>query len=604
MALLSLLDLQYEIAGQHLLDGVTLNIEPGERIGLLGRNGAGKSTLLRIVEGVLPPDSGTVIKAPGFSVSGLPQDVPTDLAGSARDWLHHTCGHAAHEKAWELEARIERAAAEFTVDLDAEVAAMSAGSKRRLLLAAAFSREPELLILDEPTNHLDVRSIERLEQRLFERRGTLLFVTHDRDFLRRLATRILDLDRGVLRSYASGYDAYLVTREQEAEAEANRDALFDKKLAEEEAWVRRGIKARRTRNEGRVRALEQLRRERAARRDETGIVKAQLQDADRTGRIVMRARGLGYRWNPDASPTVTGFNASIMRGDRIGILGPNGCGKTTLLRLLLGQLAPTEGTVTHGTKLEVAYFSQLHDTLDPNRTLAENVAEGRDFIQVGEGKRHVVGYLRDFLFSEDQIRGPITRLSGGERNRLQLARILARPCNVLVLDEPTNDLDIETLEMLEDWLMGFTGTLLVVSHDRAFLDEVVTSTWAFEGSGVWQEYVGGYADWLRQRKPELVSTASGGKRGRGAVGAPAVAAPRRVSFKLKHELAELPARIEKLELERFQLFERMSAPDFYAQSGPEIARVQGELAAAEVALEAAMTRWVELEELVNGGEAE
>ena len=600
MALLSLLDLQYEIAGQHLLDGVTLNIEPGERIGLLGRNGAGKSTLLKVVEGVLPPDSGTIIKAPGFTVSGLPQDVPTDLAGSARDWLHHTCGHAAHEKAWELEARIERAAAEFTVDLDAQVASLSAGSKRRLLLAAAFAREPELLILDEPTNHLDVRSIERLEQRLFERRGTLLFVTHDRDFLRRLATRILDLDRGKLRSYASGYDAYLVTREQEADAEEARDALFDKKLALEEAWVRRGIKARRTRNEGRVRALEQLRRERAARRDETGVVKAQLQDAERSGRMVIRARGLGYAWG-GAEPTVTGFNATIMRGDRIGILGPNGCGKTTLLRLLLGELQPTEGTITHGTKLEVAYFSQLHDTLDPNLTLAENVAEGRDFIQVGEGQRHVVGYLRDFLFSEDQIRGPITRLSGGERNRLQLARLLARPCNVLVLDEPTNDLDLETLEMLEDWLLGFTGTLLVVSHDRAFLDEVVTSTWAFEGRGVWQEYVGGYADWLRQRKPEAAPAAAKRARGPEPAAPAAASGGKRVSFKLKHELAELPARIEKLELERFQLFERMSAPDFYSKGGAEIARVQADLAAAEMALEVAMTRWVELEELVNGG---
>ena len=598
MALLSIAGATLEIAGQRLLDQVTLNIEPNERIGLLGRNGAGKSTLLRVLENVLPLDSGTMIRSPGLTVSGLPQDVPNDLIGTARDWLHHHCGHADHEKPWELETRIERAAGEFSVDLDGDVSSLSAGSKRRLLLAAAFSREPELLILDEPTNHLDVRSIERLEQRLFERRGTLLFVTHDRDFLRRLATRILDLDRGVLRSYASGYDAYLVTRELEADAEATRDALFDKKLAGEEAWVRQGIKARRTRNEGRVRALEALRNERAARRDETGVVKAQLQDSERSGRVVIRARGLGYRWG-DSAPTVTGFKATIMRGDRIGILGPNGCGKTTLLRLLLGELAPTEGTVTHGTKLEVAIFSQLHDTLDPSLTLAENVAEGREFIQVGEGQRHVVGYLRDFLFSEEQIRGPITRLSGGERNRLQLARILARPCNVLVLDEPTNDLDLETLEMLEDWLMSFTGTLLVVSHDRAFLDEVVTSTWAFEGDGVWQEYVGGYADWLRQRKPEPVSTPGASKRGRGAVGG-AAAAPRRVSFKLKHELAELPARIEKLELERFNLFESMSTPDFYSKGKSEIARVQTALAAAESALETAMARWVELEEQVNG----
>ena len=595
MALLSLADVHLEIAGQNLLDGIDLNIEAGERIGLLGRNGAGKSTLLRVLEGILLPDSGNIIRSPGLKVSGLPQDVPTDLAGTARDWLHHACGHADHEKAWELETRIERAADEFSVDLDADVSSLSAGSKRRLLLAAAWARKPQLLILDEPTNHLDVGSIERLEQRLLERRGTLMFVTHDRDFLRHLATRILDLDRGMLRSYASGYDAYLVTRELEAEAEANRDALFDKKLAEEEAWVRRGIKARRTRNEGRVRALEALRLERGARRDETGTVKAQLQDSERSGKIVIRARGLGFRWGT-APPTVTGFKASIMRGDRIGILGPNGCGKTTLLRLLLGELAPTEGTITHGTKLEVARFSQLHDTLDESLTLAENVAEGREFIRVGEGERHVVGYLRDFLFSEEQIRGPITRLSGGERNRLQLARILARPCNVLVLDEPTNDLDLETLEMLEDWLLGFTGTLLVVSHDRAFLDEVVTSTWAFEGDGRWQEYVGGYADWLRQRPTQIDTPVA--KRSKSSTSASA--RPRRASFKDKHELSVLPARIEQLETARYDLFARMSAPEFYSQGKAEIARVQSALAAAEHELEAAMARWVELEELVNG----
>jgi ATP-binding cassette subfamily F protein uup len=594
MALLSLTDVHLEIAGQRLLDGINLSIEPGERIGLLGRNGAGKSTLLRVLEGILPPDSGNIIRSPGLRVSGLPQDVPTDLAGTARDWLHHACGHADHEKAWELETRIERAADEFSVDLDSDVASLSAGSKRRLLLAAAWARKPQLLILDEPTNHLDVGSIERLERRLLERRGTLVFVTHDRDFLRHLATRILDLDRGRLRSYASGYDAYRVTRELEADAEAARDALFDRKLAEEEAWVRRGIKARRTRNEGRVRALEALRLERAARRDEIGTVKAQLQDSERSGRMVMRARGLGFSWG--GGPIVTGFDASVMRGDRIGVLGPNGCGKTTLLRLLLGELAPTEGTVTHGTRLEVARFSQLHDTLDESLSLADNVAGGRERVQVGEGERHVVGYLRDFLFSEEQIRGPITRLSGGERNRLQLARILARPCNVLVLDEPTNDLDLETLEMLEDWLLGFTGTLLVVSHDRAFLDEVVTSTWAFEGDGRWREYVGGYADWLRQRPAPADAPVA--KRAKSPVSA--AAPPRRPSFKERHELAGLPARIEQLEATRRDLLARMSAPEFYSQGRVGIVRVQSALAAAEHELEAAMARWIELEEIVNG----
>jgi ATP-binding cassette subfamily F protein uup len=404
-----------------------------------------------------------------------------------------------------------------------------------------------------------------------------------------------------VRSYAAGYDAYLVTREQELQVEAAQGALFDKKLAQEEAWLRRGIKARRTRNEGRVRELEALRRERAARRDEAGKVQAQLQDSERSGRIVIRCRELGYAWAHQS--IVTGFNGTLLRGDRIGILGPNGCGKTTLLKLLLGELAPDEGTVTHGTKLEVAQFTQLHEQLDPSRTVAENVAEGREMIRVGSGERHVVGYLRDFLFSGEQIQGPITKLSGGERNRLQLAKILARPCNLLVLDEPTNDLDLETLEPLEDLLLEYDGTLLVVSHDREFLDNVVTQTWVFEGDGRWQEYVGGYADWLRQRKPGAPASAPrGGKRGARAPGAPASPEPRRASFKLRRELEELPQRIEGLELARQVLFAKLASPELYAGGrGEDVAAAKAELAATEHALEVAYARWLELESQVNTG---
>ena len=599
MPVLSLDGVTLELGGQRLLDGVNLHLEPGERVGLLGRNGAGKSTLLRVLEGVQPPDAGSVLRRAGVRVAGLPQDVPDDLAGDARTWLQRACGAHTHDRSWEVETRIEQAADRFALSLDAPVAAMSAGSKRRLLLAAAWAMEPDVLLLDEPTNHLDVDTIERLEGLLREWRGTLVFVTHDRAFLRRLATRILDLDRGRLRSYDSGYDAYLVTREHEAAVEADQAALFDKKLAQEEAWLRRGIKARRTRNEGRVRDLEELRRQRAARRDEVGAASGQLVEAERSGRIVMRARGLGFAYGD--TPIVRDFNATVMRGDRIGILGPNGCGKTTLLRLLLGELAPQQGEVVHGTRLEVARFSQLHETLDPALSVGENVAEGREMIVLGDGQRHVNGYLRDFLFTDEQIRGPITKLSGGERNRLQLARMLARPCNVLVLDEPTNDLDLETLDLLEDLLMAYTGTLLVVSHDRDFLDQVVTSTWVCEGGGTWREYVGGWSDWVRQRpaRPEPVV-----RRAKPAAPARDESAtatkPGKLGFKEKRELAELPQRLEALEAEKAMLFERLADPELYTTRAAEVAPTKARLATLEQELEQAMTRWLELEERSQG----
>ncbi len=473
MPLLSLNDVRLTFAGPALLDSVNLQIDDGERLGLLGRNGAGKSTLLRILEGTLAPDAGNVVRQTGLRVARLQQEVPPDLAGSVRAYLHVACGASTSDKAWEIETRIDQVANDLSLDLDAAIESLSAGSKRRVLLAAALVRDTDLLILDEPTNHLDIDAIRHLEDALQRRRGALVFVTHDRSFLRSLATRILDLDRGALRSYRTAYDAYVEQREEALRVEAEQARLFDKKLAQEEAWVRRGIKARRTRNEGRVRALEALRLERGARRDETARVKAQMVEAERSGRVVLRCRNVTYGY-PDA-PIVRDFSATILRGDRIGILGPNGCGKTTLIGLLLGDIAPQQGTVTAGTKLEIAHFEQLHDMLDDTKSVIENVADGRDMIAVGNRERHVVGYLRDFLFTPEQMQGAVTRLSGGERRRLQLARILSRPCNLLVLDEPTNDLDLETLELIEEMLLEFQGTLLLVSHDRAFIDNVVTS---------------------------------------------------------------------------------------------------------------------------------
>jgi len=612
MALLSLNNVSIAFAGPPLLDAVSLQIDDGERLGLLGRNGAGKSTLLRILEGTVAPDSGDVIRQPGLSVASLQQDVPLDLTGPVREYLHDVCGATRSDTAWEIETRIERVARDLTLDLDAAFETLSAGSKRRVLLAAALVRDPDLLILDEPTNHLDIDAITHLEETLLDRRGALVFVTHDRTFLRKLTTRILDLDRGALRSYRTTYDIYLEKRDEELRVESAQDALFDKKLAQEEAWIRRGIKARRTRNEGRVRALESLRAERRARRDEVGRVKAQLNEAERSGRLVLRCRDLGYAYDGGAGgPIVRGFTWTMMRGDRVGILGPNGCGKTTLISLLLGDLPPGEGTLTAGTKLEVAHFEQLDEGLDDAKTVFENVAEGRAVIKLGRSERHVVSYLRDFLFTPDQIMGPVLKLSGGERKRLRLAKILARPANLLVLDEPTNDLDLETLELLEDLLLEFQGTLLVVSHDRAFLDNVITSTLVWEGGGRWREYFGGYEDWLRQKQSAAPPPAAKPARPRPERSArseqlarseEAAERPRRPSFKERLELGELPGKIESLEAARQNLYDLLASPDLYATRQHEVVPAKQELAAIEDEIRKAYARWMELEARMAGGE--
>lgn len=568
--------------------------------------------MLKILEGSLAPDSGDVVRRPGLRVASLQQDVPFDLVGTVGVYLHHVCGVTTSDTSWEIERRIDRTAADLSLDLDADIETLSAGSKRRVLLAAALVLDPEILILDEPTNHLDVDAINHLEEALSRRRGTIVFVTHDRTFLKNLATRILDLDRGALRSYRTTYETFLSMREAERVVESDQGALFDKRLAQEEAWLRQGIKARRTRNEGRVKALESMRVERGSRREETGRARATLQDAEKSGRVVLRCRDLSFAY--DQAPIVSGFNATLLRGDRIGILGPNGCGKTTLIDLLLGELQPQGGTVTSGTKLEVAHFEQLSDSLDESKSVVENLAEGRDTITVGGVDRHVVGYLRDFLFTGDQIQGPVLKLSGGERKRLQLAMILSRPCNVLVLDEPTNDLDLETLELLEEMLMDFQGTLLVVSHDRTFLDNVVTSTLVAEGDGRWSEYAGGYADWLRQRKAAApVPTPKAGKGSPGQAGAPAARAgsssdrvravkPRKASFKEKRELQELPGRIERFEAEKQAIFDRMASADFHTLKRDRVAETKQQLIAVDVELHRAYERWQELELLVGGDE--
>ena len=598
MALLSLNGVSLTFAGPPLLDAVSLQIDDGERLGLVGRNGAGKSTLLRILEDTLAPDSGDVVRQPGLRVASLPQDVPPGLTGPVRVYLHVACGATTSDRSWHVETRIDQVAHDLTLDLDAAVESLSAGSKRRVLLAAALVRDPDLLILDEPTNHLDIDAIRHLEGVLGRRRGALVFVTHDRRFLATVATRILDLDRGALRSYRCSYDAYVQQRQDELRIEADQAQLFDKTLAQEEAWVRRGIKARRTRNEGRVRALEALRLKRGARRDETARVKAQLQEADRSGRRVLRCENLTFEY-PNTL-VVRGLTTTILRGDRIGIMGPNGCGKTTLIRLLLGDIVPQEGNITAGTKLEVAHFEQLHDVLDDTKTVIENIAGGRDMIATGDGERHVVGYLRDFLFTPEQMQGAATRLSGGERRRLQLAMVLSRPCNVLVLDEPTNDLDLETLELIEEMLLEFQGTLFVVSHDRAFLDNVVTSTLVCEGPGEWNEYAGGYDDWLRRRKPEA-PVRSVTKTARPAA-AREPTPRRRLGFKEKRELGELPERIAALEAEKQRLYELMATPAFYATAGSEMAQVQQQLTTLEAELRAAYARWMELETLATSSE--
>jgi len=580
-----------------LLDRVDLQIERGERIGLLGRNGCGKSTLLRILAGTQEPDSGRIVRRPGLAVAHLPQEVPRHGGGDVRSSLHEALAGVEPHGPWENEERIERIARSLGLDPDARLEAQSAGMGRRVLLARALIPEPDLLILDEPTNHLDIETVHQLERLLQRWKGCLIFVTHDRAFLKQLASRIVDLDRGQLTSYECDYQTYLERKAADIQAELQQASNFDKKLAQEEAWIRGGIKARRTRNQGRVRALIAMREERAKRRERTGTVRAELQEGGRTGQVVMRCRALSHRFGDQT--VISDFSVEIQRGDRIGLVGPNGSGKTTLLRILTGELEPTSGDVLHGTHLEIGRFDQLHDSLDESKTVRENVCDEGDSVQIGDRRRHIVGYLQDFLFTPSQIQGKISRLSGGERNRLQLAKLLARPANVLILDEPTNDLDLETLELLESLLVGYSGTLLVVSHDRAFLDNVVTSCIVFEGEGRLRESIGGYSDWLDRKAGERLPAARPTRKSPPDKKKPRAPRPRRLTFKEKQELEALPARLEELEAAREGLHQAMAEAGFFKRPKQEIAGDTAKLARVEEELARSYERWEELESVAE-----
>jgi len=608
MSLVAIRNLSLRFRGPPLLDDVTCHVEAGERVGLLGRNGAGKTSLLRLLAGVIEPDAGTVELAPGARVALLQQDVPQDVAGRVHEVVAAGLPAATAETAWQHEQAVRQLLARINLDGGADFQALSAGMKRRVLLAQAVVSQPDLLLLDEPTNHLDIEAVEWLETFLGRWRGTLMFVTHDRTFLRGMADRILAIDRGRIFDWSGDYDTFLIRKEEALAAEEKANALFDTRLAEEEAWIRTGIKARRTRNEGRVRALEAMRRERSQRRDAVGRVKLEIQAADRSGMLVAALEGVSFLRG--TRPIIRELTTSVMRGDRIGIIGPNGSGKTTLLRLLLGQLAPTTGSVRLGTNLRIAFFDQLRDQLDDEKTVADNVADGYETVQIGGQPRHVIGYLQDFLFTPDRTRTPVKMLSGGERNRVLLARLFAKPANLIVLDEPTNDLDAETLEMLEERLVTFAGTVLVVSHDRTFLDNVVTSTLVFEPTAAGttfavKDYVGGYADWLRQRP--AVSTGAGRAgaaatnaappRGPAMAAAPAAttAAKKKRSFKEQRELDSLPPLIEALEVEIASLHATLASPDYYRQPGTILAGDQTRLRDLESRLAAAFARWEMLE---------
>ncbi len=633
MAVISLQDVRIAFGGPELIDGVTLQVERGERVCLIGRNGEGKSTLMKIISGEIAPDSGEVVRSQGVRVAALAQEVPQDLSGTVFEVVaaglggmvdlfsryHTVSSRLAHggdagliaeleriqhriegAGGWQMQQRVETVLSRLRLNPDAPASGLSGGYKRRVMLARALVSEPDLLLLDEPTNHLDIDSIAWIEEFLLEFRGSLLFITHDRRFLQALATRIIELDRGRVTDWPGDYKAYLARRQAELDAEAVHNALFDKKLAQEEAWIRKGIKARRTRNEGRVAALKEMRKERSERRERTGSAAMKLNEAERSGKLVLEAGGLGYSY--EGSPLIRDFAAILMRGDKIGIIGPNGSGKTTLLKLLLGRIEPGCGSVRRGANLEVAYFDQHRSQLDDNRSVMDNVSDGNEYVTVNGKTRHVIGYLEDFLFPPERARSPVRVLSGGERNRALLAKLFTHPSNVLVMDEPTNDLDTDTLELLEELLLEYQGTVLLVSHDREFLNNIVTSTIVSEGSGKFVEYVGGYDDWLRQRSHAVAEPA--GKPGKALKPAkperPRLQRPRTLTFKENRELEALPAQIESLEAERDRLYETLAAPDFYKQEGSNVPAAKARIGEIEQSITAAYERWDLLESVRQG----
>ncbi len=593
MALLTLRDITLAFGGPPLFDGINLQIEPGDRLCLMGRNGTGKSTLMKLISGELPSEGGELIRQQGLKVALVSQEIPQDISGPVFEVVaQHP--HANHDSdQWQHEQQVERVLNRLQLDGEARFETLSGGTKRRVLLARALVSNPDILLLDEPTNHLDIDTILWLEEFLAREISTCLFVTHDRAFARKLANRVAELDRGRLYSFACGYDQFVERREALLEAEITRMALFDKKLAQEEAWIRQGIKARRTRNEGRVRALKALREEYRQRRTRQGTARMQVQEAERSGRLVVEATGVNFGYGDKL--IVKEFSTSIMRGDKIGIIGPNGSGKSTLLKLLLGELQPQAGNISQGTRLEILYMDQLREQLDPQKSVAENVGEGNDTVVIGGKSRHIIGYLQDFLFSPERARSPVSILSGGERNRLLLAKLFTKPGNLLVLDEPTNDLDAETLELLEDLLVEYSGTLLLVSHDRDFLNNVVGSTLALNPDGTIKETVGGYDDWLREQQTAAPSPAP--PKPAQEKGKPQKERPRKLSFKEERELEALPERITALEEEQQQLHTTLADPEFYKTAGNAVAGLNARLETLEQELLAAYTRWEELEAL-------
>ncbi|WP_396615041.1 ATP-binding cassette domain-containing protein [Lysobacter soli] len=626
MPLITLNNVDYGVGGPLLLSDVVLSIEPGERIALIGRNGAGKSTLMKLIAGDIHADDGEVRREGGVRIARLEQEVPPGAEGDVWDvvagglgelgsWLaqFHHLSHAEHvdtdalakvqqkiedANGWSLDQRVTETLQRLELDGDAVFARLSGGMKRRVLLARALVSSPDVLLLDEPTNHLDIEAIDWLEGFLKAWQGALVFVTHDRRFLRSLATRIVEIDRGQVTSWPGDWDNYLRRREERLNAEAQENARFDKMLAQEEVWIRQGIKARRTRDEGRVTRLKQMRVERSQRRELQGNVKMDFAQSESSGKKVVEAKDVNFAFGD--RELIRDLSTTIFRGDRIGLIGPNGSGKTTLLKLLLGELKPQTGEVKLGSNLQIAYFDQYRATLREDWNALENVAEGREFVEVGGKSKHVIGYLQDFLFTPERARAPITRLSGGERNRLLLAKLFAQPSNLLVMDEPTNDLDVETLELLEELLGDYPGTLLLVSHDRDFLDNVVTSTLVMEGDGRVGEYVGGYTDWLRQRPVKSVPAANAKATPAAApvaAGAtPAPAAPKKkLSYKDARELEQLPVRIEQLETKVAELTAQMNEPSFYQRDAAGIATHTDLMAKTQAELDAAYERWNELE---------
>jgi len=622
MSLLRTRQVHLSFGNQSLLEAVDFTIEGGERVCLVGRNGCGKSTFLKVLEGKIAPDDGLIERRQGLRIASLEQALPSavdgsvfdcvaaglgqagaligrfhqlsrDLAENADQALLTQLAHTQHELealgGWSLEQQVETVLSRLALDADARFETLSGGLQRRVLLARALAADPDLLLLDEPTNHLDIESIEWLENFLLDFKGTLLFITHDRSFLTRLATRIIDLDRGVLSDWPGDYPAYQRRKQAWLETEASHQAAFDRKLADEETWIRQGIKARRTRNEGRVRALEKLREQRHQRRQLTGTATIRVEEATRSGKLVIECEDAGY--SVDGRPLIRHLDTLILRGDKVGIIGPNGVGKTTLLRLLLGELQPDQGSIRLGTNLEIAYFDQRRAQLDTARSVIDNLADGRQFIEIGGRERHVISYLQDFLFAPQRCHTPVKALSGGEVNRLLLAKLFSKPSNLLVLDEPTNDLDMDTLDLLEERLLEYSGTLLLVSHDRAFLDRVVTASLVFEGQATVNEYVGGYSDWLRQCKTDPAR--SNQTAARPALTATPAAA--KLSYKDRQELEQLPKRIEALEAAIEVQRQRMAATDFYQCPGDEIAAEKARLTDNEAELRLCYQRWDELE---------